>query len=531
MKKRILTMFLTATVAFCSIGCGTGGGNASVSSPNSSGDGQSAPEYLVGSTLQKTDGGRVYLSVQDSPFLYTGVQVRADGYTQLDKHSLEEMEEQFRLASETGVNCIEVPISWNELEPEEDVYNFRKFKTYLEWCLKYDLKLEVLWFAYNNGHALEMYTPSYIFDDETRFPQHPSDVKGETWGEQGRVTFFKLNAPELLARERKAIAQLTDFIYEWEMQNGNPNIVISYQVHNEVDNYPRWNIENRNVLEMDGSAKLNPATAWQEIYDSLDSAGKAFKSSKYRAVTRTNLVTLRVTEEWKDFAVKIFNLEGIDIVGDDTYTNSVEEQKASMDALLSDYFGKNNLAHVAENSGSFSNSPTLILSAVTQGCGYLMYCLSLPLFWIKNESNWDWWEQGVLDVEWNDKEHTQRVRDIFYGLKAAAQPLASCEISQMAAFNADTDNPVDEHSQSYTFNGIKFTVSTASGALGYCLYYDNAVYVFADKEVSLRFDEAEISACYGGKFSGTRFLTQSSVTYDGKKVDLSGNNLYKIEIL
>lgn len=511
------------------IGSGCGGGS-------DSGGGTvepQLPEYLVGSELKYTDGGRPYLEVEGEPFLYTGVQIRADGYTQLDKRSLDEMEEQFRLASELGVKCVEVPVSWNELEPEEDVYYFRKFKNYLEWSHKYGLKLEVLWFSYNSGQSLEMYTPSYIFDDEERFPQHPSDVKGQVWGPEGRVTFFKMDSPALLERERKAIAQLTDYIYEWENNNGNPNVVISYQVHNECDNYPRWNIKARGVKEMDGSAELDRQTAWEEIYNSLDSAGKAFKSSKYRAVTRCNLVRLSVSgDEWKTFAVNIFNLDGIDMVGEDTYTTSVSEQKEAMDNLFGAEYGYKNFAHVAENSGNFPNSPTLLLSAITQGAGYLMYCLSMPIYWVSSDpTENNYWEQGVLKVDWSDKKHTQRVREIYKGLNKAAYPLACSERSEMASFNADADNPATAFSQTYSLGNLDFTISTESGALGYCFVYRGDLYVFADEDVSVEFSGKQINDARSGRFAGARFLSDGSTPFGSNKIDLSGKSLYKIELL
>ncbi len=526
--RKFLTLATSLVLsASLTLGAGCSGGGGS----SSGGTGEEKPEYLVGSELKKTDGGRTYLEVQGAPFLYTGVQIRADGYTQLDKRPLDEMKEQFRLASELGVKCVEVPVSWNELEPEEDVYNFKKIKTYLEWCKEYDLKLEVLWFAYNTGQSLEMYVPTYIFDDEERFPQHPSDVKGELWGEQGRVTFFIMNSPELLRRERKAIAQLTNFIYEWENQNGNPNVVISYQVHNEVDNYPRWNINSRNVLKADGSGeKLEQEEAWLEIYESLNSAGTAFKNSKYRAVTRCNLVALRNTDEWKNFAVRVFNLDGIDMVGDDTYTQSVAEQKLSMANLFSDKFYGGNFAHVAENSGSFKNSPTLIMSAITQGAGYLMYCLSMPMFWIQHESNWDWWEQGVLNVDWSDKEHTPRVRTAFAALKKAAEPLAVCEINDMASFNCETDFPQDDNEQTYSLGGIDFKMSTKGGGIGYCFVYSGNLYVYADKDFTVTLSDKRISAVLSGEFKGFNF-SGNSVSASENTASLSGDSLYKIEII
>ena len=526
-KNRFLSILLCLSM---SLTCGCGGGKSSESSEP---DDTVLPEYLVGSSLKYTQGGRPYLEVEGEPFLYTGVQIRADGYTQLDSRNIDEMEEQFRLASELGVKCVEVPVSWNELEPEEDVYYFRKFKNYLEWCYKYNLKLEVLWFSYNSGQSLEMYTPSYIFDDEVRFPQHPSDVKGQVWGPEGRVTFFKMNSPELLNRERKAIAELTDYIYEWEIEKGNPNVVISYQVHNETDNYPRWNIKARGIKEMDGSGELSHQTAWEEIYESLNSAGMAFKTSKYRAVTRCNLVRLGVSgDEWKTFAVNIFNLDGIDMVGDDTYTTSVEEQKTAMNNLFGEEYGYKNFAHVAENSGNFPNSPTLLLSAITQGAGYLMYCLSMPLYWVREDpTEANYWEQGVLDVNWNDKKHTQRVREIYKGLNKAAYPLAYLERNVISSFNADTDNPSDRHSQDYSINGVNFTVETENGALGYCFLYLDDVYTFVDENATVSFNGKTIGGAEIGRFDGSRFLSDGSAAYSADKMDLSGKSLYKIELL
>ena len=84
--KKILAFALAAVTCFTlAAGCGK------KDNPKSSG--QEETEYFVASELAKTDEGRIYMKVNGEPMLYTGAQVRIDGYVHLDHISFDEMGE------------------------------------------------------------------------------------------------------------------------------------------------------------------------------------------------------------------------------------------------------------------------------------------------------------------------------------------------------------------------------------------------------------------------------------------------------
>ena len=57
----------------------------------------------------------------------------------------------------------------------------------------------------------------------------------------------------------------------------------------------------------------------------------AFKGSKYKVLTRTNLIMLQeANSNWESFAPRIFSLEGVDAVGNDSYTTDLKATRQSL---------------------------------------------------------------------------------------------------------------------------------------------------------------------------------------------------------
>lgn len=523
--KKILAFALAAVTCFTlAAGCGK------KDNPKSSG--QEETEYFVASELAKTDEGRVYMKVNGEPMLYTGAQVRIDGYVHLDHISFDEMGEQFEKAAGMNVNTVQLPICWADLEPAKDAYYFRTIGQLMEWALENNLKIELLWFTYQHGN---IYCPSYIFNDEATYPKYESKDKNADWGEEGKVGYLVYRTPALLERERKAIKALTDYIYAWEKQRNFPVVITGYQIHNEADNFPRWGIDQQEVKVPDGSRFLTDREAWKDVYAAYDNAGKAFKSSKWRAVTRANLTTLTDSgEKWKEFAPDVFNLEGIDMVGDDTYTNVIASQKAMMANLAGKEFGYNNFAHVAENAANYANTASLILAAMAQGAGYLMYCLQLPAYWVGGYDSgvgiYDKWEQGVFDIFGNEKPHTAEVRSILYGLKNGGTQMAVVNPLDFAAFNVDTDFPLDEVTQEIKTRSVALKFNTTNKGIGYAVYYDGYVTLYCTQNASVELSNADFSHAEIGTFSGYEWtVTAETDLINGNRLAMQGGKIYRVK--
>lgn len=496
----------------------------------SSTDGEQAQtEYFVASKLNKTADGRVYMEVDGEPMLYTGAQIRIDGYLHLDKIPFDELEEQFVKAAGMNVNTVQLALCWADFEPEKDLYTFRQLGQLLEWALQYGLKAEILWFTYQHG---SIWCPSYIMEDEQTYPKYWSTDKNQEWGNEGKVGYLVYTTPALLERERLAIAALTDYIYEWEKQRDFPVVVTGYQIHNEADNFPRWGISQKEVKLPDESRYLTDKEAWRDVLTAYDNAGKAFKSSKWRAVTRANLTTLTDSgDQWKEFAPDIFNLEGIDMVGDDTYTNVIALQRQSMSNLMGKEFDYNNFAHVAENAANYKNTPSLILSAIAQGAGYLMYCLQLPIYWVRDNIYDEKWEQGVFDVYGNEKEHTPEVRSIFGGLKKAGTQLVIANTQDIAAFNVETNFPLESTEQTINTRSVSIKFKTETASIGYAVYYNGYLTVYCTHESQIELSNADFSNAEYGYFTGYDFTSQGQANLlNGNKLVCEEGKLYRIKV-
>lgn len=517
--KRIISALLAGALSLC-IFSGCGGGKTS-----SGTEGQ----YFVASELKKTDDGKVYVEVNGKPMLYTGTQVRIDGYVHLDKVPFDEMEEQFKKAASMNVNTVQLPICWADLEPEKDQYYFREMDKLLNWANENGLKIEILWFTYQTG---KIYCPTYIFEDEETYPQYQCDIKGEIWGPEGKTGYLVYTTPALLERERLVIKELTDYIYEWEETNGFPVIVTGYQIHNEADNFPRWGLSQNHVKLPDGSRYLTDREAWNDVLTAFNNAGMAFKTSKWRAVTRANLTTMAQSEDqWKSFAPKVFRLDGIDMVGDDTYTASIDMQKRMMANLMGSAFDNNNFAHVAENSANFKNTASLILAAIAQGAGYLMYCLQLPVYWVSDDPTEDnYWEQGIFDVKGNEKSHTAEVRSILYGLKYAGTQLVVANPEDIAAFNLETDFPLDSCEQTINTRSVTVKFRTESKAIGYAVYYNGYLTVYATANAEVELSNADFSNVEYGTFKDYDFTSDGTAALEnGNKLIVEGGKIYRIK--
>ena len=519
--KKFLACLLSSLALFSMVGCG--GGSAANEEP------PAETEYYVASKLARTDSGRMYVEVDGEPMLYTGAQVRIDGYVHLDGLAFDEMEDQFRKAASMNVNTVQLPLCWSDLEPSEGNYVFRDVRKLLDWALQYGLKIEFLWFTYQTGN---IYCPQYIWEDEKTYPKYESDHKNDVWGKQGSVGYLVYQTPALLERERLMIEALTDFIYEWEKEKGFPVVVTGYQIYNEPDNFPRWGLSQQNVKLPDGSRMLTDREAWDDVLTTLDHAGKIFKNSKWRAITRVNLTTLLSSgENWREFAPDVYALEGIDMVGDDTYTNSNADQKQSMQNLEGEEFDYSNFPHVSENAANYTNTASLILSAIAQGAGYLMYCLQLPYEYVRNEPDWGKWEQGVYNVDGTEKEHTAGVRNLLYGLKNAGTQLAVADIADIAAFNVEENYPLETKEQAINTTAVSLQFSTEQAAIGFAVYYNGYVTVYCTQDAQIQLGNAEFSDAETGIFQGYEFVADGQAALlRGDTLAAKGGTLYRIKV-
>ena len=484
---------------------------------------QQENDKMIVSCIKTAENGLAYLEVDGKPFPYLGVESRLDAYMNCEKKSVEDFEPHIRAASELGANVIAVPIDWRDLEPEQDEYDFRIVSALLGYANKYDIRIEFCWYSVNMcGDSNSYQIPEYIWNDEETYPKYDSDNKNSFWGYYGNQGYMRATKA-LMDRETKVITALMNFVYNWDENNGQKHPLIGVQVYNEPDGYPRWRVSQQNI-SVNGS-QITESDAWQDVYTLIDNAGKAFKAAKYNVYTRTNLTVLT---EVTEFAEKLYDLEGIDAVGNDPYVQSVGDIYNTLSDFNSNL--KGNFNHIAENKGVYLNTPSLLITSAFCGAGYIIYDLATPEYFIDNTDDPSTIDHGILNTDLSDKQHTDAVRKTLKALTAAGDALIFADRSDFAVFNLESDFPDENYTRSVKTSRVKAKFSTEQGAVGFAIYYNGYVYAYASENASLSIRNAACGKAEYGGYDENVWNEAGNVTAGNGKYLLEGGRLCRIKV-
>lgn len=406
-----------------------------------------------------TENNKTYVSVDGKPFPFLGAQIRLDALLNCDKMTINEVENYFKKAQELGLNCVQIPISWNMVEPKENKYDYSIVNSILQFVNKYNLKMELLWFSTNMvGDSFSYLIPQYVLQEYNK--RLSRNDEGNFWNYYGYQYTMILDDEWILERETKAITALFNHIRYWDSQNGDKHPVISAQIHNEPDALMRWRIDQKDLKYRDGTP-LSKEKAWTMITNALNTVGKAVKNSSYRVVTRVNLIYgdgINPFPEATNARPKdVFDLQGIDFIGVDAYKDNVKHLKNEVMAYASI---AGNYALVAENKGSYANSPSLILTSFALGGGYDIYDLATSNFFINNTTEPDQIDHGIYTWDLQEKDFTPPTRSLIKGLAAAYIDVAKVKPENFAAFNINDNQPKDKLEQLICTTGAQITFQT-----------------------------------------------------------------------
>lgn len=486
-----------------------------------------------------TENDKTYLEVEGKPFPFLGASIRTDAFMNCDMYTYEELEVLFKEAAELGVTCVQVPVEWKDIEPEKDEFDYSYLHSILVFANRYNLKMELLWFGTNMvGDTHSNTVPDYILRDGKTYAKLDALRTGEYWNYYGLLWYLDFNDPDLLSREANAVSKMMEYVYQWDSTHGGKKPIIGVQILNEADAFFRWRIDQYNVIDPITREKMTYADGLKKVKDSLDYLGKEVKKAKYKVYTRTNLAdstggsvytdgqtgTANV-KEMPDFAKEFLELDGIDIVGDDSYKDDISVVKGI--AYMYGQKAHGNFSHFAENDGSYARTPQLILTAFAVGAGYSLYDLCTSPFYIENRTSGtaDDTDQGILTAKsdrktYDKKEHYADTKAVIAALKSAGDVAIKAKMENFAAFGVGGNvvKEGDQYSQTIKTATVSITAKAAAAPFGFAIEYEGKLYVcmLRDTEITLgnaAFEEstftAEANRLYELAFNGGSPLTST----------------------
>lgn len=294
------------------------------------------------------DGSEKFvLRVNGKPFYMTNIQVRLDKLYGYEGWNDEQLEAVIKRAADDGFNTVSIPVLWREVEPQKDFFDWAILDKYMEWCKKYNLKMELLWFSWSSGGRVQ-WLWNYGDRKELRTPDYVCSADGKSEFNMLRTSWeYSLDWRDtnLRNREKDVLGKIMEHIAVWDANNGNSQTVIGLQLGNEATNHGG-----------------NSATD-KEIIDYYHHVGGAVKESKYVTWTRLNCISWQTSGRTSaNESRRSSGGTNIDFVGIDIYGTNASKVKGNMDGQLSDN-GKN-YKMIMEIDAKDSSSPIYQMAAL-----------------------------------------------------------------------------------------------------------------------------------------------------------------------
>lgn len=513
-SKKKLWIFISMLYSFlCCPSC---------SSNNDSEPGPPGEKIIISQI--KDGNGRKILEVDGKPFFLLGTQIRLDGLMDFTNKPVEILDKYVAAAKKLGVTYVRIPIEWKDVEPKENVYDFSQLGDVLSICKKYNMKMELMWPSVNMcGEAMSCMIPLYIWSDSNRFPRYHADTDNRPSSLYGFRTQLIMSNTNLREREKLVVEKMMDYIYSWEEGKGFPKVIIGIQVYNEADLF----LDRRNLYNY----QVTPEAAWNDILASMGYISQVFKAARYNVVTNTNMAAIKgdglpgrtdITN-----VKRIFDLNGIDYVTWDPYKTS--QYSLGQDIGLMKKHIPETLCFISENAGNFDNTDRLLLSVYAKGCGYNIYDLSTPPYFVEKLPSTD---QGILEhTTLTDRPHTESVRRVIKALTGTGHIINRIHIDNFAVFNLHEETTITTVQQTIKTTTATISFSTTNGAIGFALVDTDYITVYVSQASTVKLSNGKFSECQKGYYQNEQWVAEGDVSMDNDySFNCEANTLYRIKV-
>lgn len=469
-------------------------------------------------------GKAILLNRKEVPQIILSSLLRTDLFINADFKNASKMEDYFAIAKETNMNTIELSIMWSQIEKSYDNYDYTDLKCYLDFAKKYDLKINLEWYgSFVDGETHMSNVPNYINDSST----YPIIKDMFDFANFGRCKILDWSNENLLNREQKAIYNMMNYIYSWNLENDNYDPVIMVQIGQGVDRFQRWRVDAYDIQDMTSER------AWNLAKKYLNEVGKGVKYSKYKAITRSEFCEQNAVV---NYVRDIKDLEYIDVVSP-TYLHEIASTKNGIKSFNDEY--SEMFLMNSENWASDINHKQTLATFAMGASGYVSYQLSCPLYFPEspNGALYKRYNESGTTLEEKFVENNTRATDtknINKALLDAYIGVANAPRNRFASFGLNNllNSKEESEQKIYLNNGLMFKYSNPNDALGFAISDGNYVYAYSSKDALLEIGNCTITMAQSGSFNKSgEWDISSSVTLENNSIlNLNAGKVYRIRI-
>lgn len=483
-------------------------------------------------TLSVSEGGKaVVLNDKGIPQIMLSTLLRTDLLQAADFLKPSETEDYFAIASQTGMNTMDIVIRWSDVEPTKNEYVFDGVDCYLSFAQKYNLKLNIEWYgSFVDGETHTANIPSYVANDSVTYPII-ADLFDYAY--YGRCRIMDWSNVNLLDREQKAVYNLMNHIADWNDNNGNFNPVITVQLGQGVDRLQRWRVEAYEITE--NGSKMTSERAWALAGGYVNAVGKGVKYSKYKALTRVEFCEQNAVV---NYVRDIEKSEYVDMVCP-TYLHEISSTKNGIKSFVDEY--KEMPIINAENWASDINHKQILATFGMGASGYVSYQLSCPNFFPEPPNGALYGRYDVQGKTLAEKfqpkgKRAELTKSINVALTKAYVAVANAPRKNFAAFglnNLINAKQGDERIQKLYFaNGILLSYSNPEDSVGFAVHDGNYLYVYCSADATVTLDNCTVVVAQKGSFDANgEWSSQGNVVLnDNKILTAAAGEVYRVRI-